>query len=414
MSYLFDTVMNESYVHGPEVNISDHIELNRYCDECITDFYKTEALMYKLETNNICALIEAKSVNDIDRINELNYVMEGFFGNLFQSIVKFVKKVITAIINFFKKIFSFSDSSSGGGSSTRSDGTPIVEKEKNGDGTEKTTLHITIYPIENVAKKIEDLINESTDNVIKIGNAILDKSEFLYNMQGTTNNDINYSIDKFFSNKFDYLTKEPAEYNKIASEFVTKDPMYKNADVEQDKFDLHYSIDTYKNYVSKKVENTKKSLFTYMTTSSKIMDLLSNRVDKDIKKINDQGAVNYINKKQEEEDRLEEEYLRNKEKEENKYPLRAGLKIESASYTESFYYSFDDFLAVMEEITVHGSSIRGKRNDLSGVLRDSIKICRTIIVRSTHMIKSGNVQLGSIADKDIKQYIHIYNTINKK
>lgn len=118
MSYFFDRIMNESYTYNnssltsgdlykiDSIITDDPITMYNYTSECINNIYKTDAAFSKFESMNIVSLIEAKSVGDNYRIQQISVAMEGAFGDMVEKIKEWISKAYNAIKNFLKKCWN--------------------------------------------------------------------------------------------------------------------------------------------------------------------------------------------------------------------------------------------------------------------------------------------------------------------
>ena len=119
MSYFFDKIMNESYAYGGNNNLSssdmyeidsritaDPISMYDYTSECLNNIYRIDAAYAKFESMNIVAALEAKSVGDSYRLQQVAVAMEGAVGDAVEKIKEWIRKAFNAVKNFLKKCWT--------------------------------------------------------------------------------------------------------------------------------------------------------------------------------------------------------------------------------------------------------------------------------------------------------------------
>lgn len=117
MSYFFDRIMNESYAYGNSISSRDMYEIEsqvtddpismyNYTSECVNNIYKTDAAYAKFESMNIVAALEARSVGDNYRMQQISVAMEGAFGDMVEKIKEWISKAYNAVKNFLKKCWT--------------------------------------------------------------------------------------------------------------------------------------------------------------------------------------------------------------------------------------------------------------------------------------------------------------------
>ena len=435
MSYLFDKILNESYLYETynDIDIGDPVEFSRISSECITEHFQYIANLNKIETNNVCALIEAKSFGDNSRINQLSYVMEGFFTGILQGVINFVKKIIKMIINFFKKLFGHSSSSGGGGGSSTAtrpeDGKPIIEEKQK----HKVMVNITYYPIDFMFNVLDDIAVEGLDNIFKFKDII---SEYFTSKSrhGQVLDDLfkmpaNDFIKKNLKDKYDYLRQDVSYFPMFAYQLYKKHPNYGMKTIDIDEFKTDMPISTYNSFVSSKFDTVKKGLNEYEDRVSKFNKELSNvKMDFRIRKYSNIHTVDdnyYDNDDREDEDNyIPDSSVGNQDDDADpEYD-----KLNNLSYDDTHY---DLFRRNLLEIRPHMSeneimksyrNMQRKKYNYIHNIKEAydmssgddqyqffIDVTQSVIRKTTIMMQKVSIVLGDIIKKDQQQYATIYN-----
>ena len=454
MSYLFNRVMNESYTYsGYNIDISDPVEFSLYCNECATNFYKTEAAMYALETNNICALIEARAVKDVERIKNISGVMEGFFGNLFKGIINFVKKIINAIVNFFKKLFSSSSSSGGGGGgggAIRDDGKPVVEEPPKDESPKNITVNVTIYPIDNLCTIMDNIAVEAIDNINKFDSMIRTWWQVPSKRGEMTRDLASMSPDDFFKkhlkDRYMYLTQAESYYPMFAYQFVTKDPNYKRLTMNINEYSTSMEVKTYESFTKSKLTTIEKGITEYEKRVKSIYDGLDElrrkkleagssgihtyddgvyRDDDDTFDETPEEYSSRINRDTDESEEYHDNTGMSSRQGSGQYELDRWLQSRHSLNARSFrtksihpagaiLYTQQtrvlDFYNILNEVQ---SFKPAKYTEEEQIYMTFIELAKRLTVKSTIMLQKTASVLGTFIKKDVEQYAAIYNTKKK-